>query len=204
MSTVTIRLRSAAPARDEHGDAIMDGDRVVMIDPPYEEIDLGRLSPRARALAEAVAASGLSTAADIWMESDTLIRDRIPDWEHWYTPEQAARPERRPWRGWSAYPATSTMDPHTYLEQQAAKIPAGWHVLGPEPARPVPTQVYGLTVDQVIAYLKTRGRRVSPSTWRSYVARHQAPKPASQVGATPLWDPGDIVAWATRPSMPGG
>lgn len=198
MNTVKIRLRSSAPAIDEHGYPIMDGDTVVRIQPEYEEIDLDRLSPRARALAEAVAATTLRTAVDIWMEADRPIRDTLPDWEHWYTPEQAARPERRPWRGWSPYPATSTLDPHRYLETEAAKIPAGWHVLGARPGEPVATQAYGMTVEQVRAHLNRFGRSISASTWRSYVARGQAPQPSDRVGREPLWDPADIIAWARR------
>lgn len=170
---------------------------------PYEDVDLDRLSPRARALAEAIAGTTLSTAVDIWMETSLPIRDLVPDWEQWYTPERAARPDRRPWRGWSTYPADSAMDVHDYLEQQAAKIPPGWHVYGAHPGQPVPTQVYGMTVEQVVAYLKRQGRRINPSTWTGYVAREQAPQPATYVGRTPLWDPDEIVEWEKARPGPG-
>lgn len=200
MNTVRITLKSRSPELDADGNVVMDGDHVVMAEPQIEEIDLNRLSPRARALAEAVAATTLKTATDIWVEADKPLRDSLPDWENWYTPEEAARPERRPWRGWARYPATSTLDPHRYLETEAAKIPAGWHVLGARPDEPVATQAYGMTVEQVRAYLGMRGRNVSASTWRSYVTRKQAPQPTTSVGNTPLWDPADIIAWAARSS----
>lgn len=43
---------------------------------------------------------------------------------------------------------------------------------------------------------------VQPSTWRSYVARGQAPAPATHVGSTPLWDTAQVRAWvAARPGQ---
>lgn len=36
---------------------------------------------------------------------------------------------------------------------------------------------------------------VKPATWRSYVARGQAPQPARRVGATPVWDAAQIREW---------
>lgn len=42
---------------------------------------------------------------------------------------------------------------------------------------------------------------VSPSTFRSYVARGQAPAPKKHVGTTPVWDERKIRAWVE--SRPG-
>jgi hypothetical protein len=36
---------------------------------------------------------------------------------------------------------------------------------------------------------------IEPSTWRSYVARKQAPQPKRRVGRTPVWDPEVVRAW---------
>lgn len=101
-----------------------------LIPATYEDVDLDQLTPRARALAEAVARTSLSTAVDIWMEHSTPICDIDPSWRMWHTEEQAARPERRPWRGWARYPANSPVTPVEYLEGEARKIPPDWHVLG--------------------------------------------------------------------------
>jgi hypothetical protein len=85
------------------------GDQHVKVNPD-------RLTATARTLAEAIAAAG--DTVDIWMEADQPIRDTHHDWELWYTPDEAARPERRPWRGWSATPLGDT-DPHDRLDHDA-------------------------------------------------------------------------------------
>lgn len=38
---------------------------------------------------------------------------------------------------------------------------------------------------------------ISASTWRSYVARGQAPQPAERIGRTPLWGREEVDAWVT-------
>ena len=191
MATVKLLLRTRSV--DEHGQTIC---------PTPDEVDLDRLSPRARALAEAVAASPGQTAGEVWVESDLPIREVIPDWQTWYGEQGADRRLRQPWSGWDAtFPAGSEVDPHWWLERQAAKIPAGWHVLGATPASPVPTQEHGLTVQQVVATAAHYKVWVKESTWRGYVSRGHAPKPVRRVGSTPLWDPGDVLVWLK--SRPG-
>jgi hypothetical protein len=159
-------------------------------------IDLNRLTPTARALAQAIADHPSRAAVDIWVEADRPIRDTLPDWAHWYTETEAARPERRPWRGWSTVPLGGG-DPHQRLEAEAEKIPPGWHVLGASPKRPLvgagPQRE--LTMRQVLELLRQRGRPITAATWRSYVARGQAPPPARHVERTPLWSVDDIDRW---------
>ncbi|MFI5621537.1 hypothetical protein [Streptomyces sp. NPDC051567] len=164
---------------------------------PYDVVDLDVLSPRARTLAEAVAAAPQQTAADIWMEHERPLREVMPDWRLWYTEEVADRPERRSWRGWAWYPAGSAVDPVAYLEREAGKIPPDWHVLGHMPDTPVASLEagagdQGMTRDMVLRYLRGHGRPIAVSTWSAYVARGQAPRPARHVERTPLWDRADI------------
>lgn len=171
---------------------------------PYDTVSLDGLTPRARALAEAVAQTPLRTATDIWMEADQPIRDTDPSWQMWHTEEEADRPERRPWRGWAQYPADSAMAPAEYLETQARKIPPGWHILGAHPQTPVPSldegaADTGMTRDMVLRYLRGHGRQIGMSTWSAYVARGTAPGPARHVGRTPLWDQADLDAFLTGP-----
>ncbi|GAA0719611.1 hypothetical protein Drose_05915 [Dactylosporangium roseum] len=162
------------------------------------KVDLDRLTPTARALAEAVADHPARSTVDIWMEADAPIRDTTPDWHLWYTEAEAARPERRPWRGWSTKPLNGT-GPHERLEDEAAKIPPGWHVLGAHPARPVPSgPVREATSAQVLTYLREHGRDITAATWSSYVARNQAPQPVRKVGRTPLWDLDEVERWHAR------
>lgn len=37
----------------------------------------------------------------------------------------------------------------------------------------------------------------TPSTWRAYVARGQAPAPVAAVGRSKLWDAQQVREWAT-------
>lgn len=163
--------------------------------------DLDQLTPAAGALAEAIANTAGHSTVDIWMEADRPIRDTTPDWEIWFTPAEAARPERRPWRGWSAAPLGPAEDPHARLEYEARKIPPGWHVLGASPHRPNssagPIREGDTTF--VLEYLRQHGRVIGASTWSAYVRRGQAPKPARHVGRTPLWDMDVIDVWLNKP-----
>jgi hypothetical protein len=163
------------------------------------KVDLDRLTPTARTLAEAIAAHPARVAGDIWMEADLPLRETLPDWDLWYTPEEAERPERRPWRGWSAEPLNGK-DPHDRLEYEARKVPPGWHVLGAHPDRPVPSSgpIREATTEQVLAYLRQHGRGITAATWRSYVGRNQAPQPSRHVGRTPLFDLDEVARWHTR------
>lgn len=53
-----------------------------------------------------------------------------------------------------------------------------------------------LTLDAVLERIKDRsGRVIGASTWRSYVAREQAPGPVRRVGRLPFFSPDDIDAW---------
>ncbi|MDX3230615.1 hypothetical protein [Streptomyces sp. ME19-01-6] len=197
---VNIRLRDDAPGYE----LTLDGEGAIptTVQGHHEDVDLDQLTPRARALAEAVAQTRSRSAGDVWMESDQPIRERIADWSNWYTEEEATQPERRPWRGWAHYPATSTMSPIDYLEREARKIPPGWHVLGANPQTPVPSKDSGaadqyLTRDQVLAYMRARGRDISVSTWSAYTSkkRRQAPPPDRHVSRTPQWKPETIDAF---------
>ena len=58
-----------------------------------------------------------------------------------------------------------------------------------------------LTRDDVAALLAHLGQPITPATWSSMVARHQAPEPDERVGRTPLWAEDTIREWAA--SRPG-
>jgi|GEM_PF-984926 len=54
-----------------------------------------------------------------------------------------------------------------------------------------------LTTAEVLEHLaRTWSLTIEPATWRSYVARGQAPRPDDTVGRTPLWSPATIDEWA--------
>lgn len=180
-ATVRLRLRT---------DCYNDG---VLIPGYSEDIDLDQLTPRARTLAEAISQSPLKSPSDIWMEHNQPIKQHFPDWHQWFTPEQAALPDRRPWHGWSGFPADSPEPAVDWLERQARAIPVDWHVLGYRPHTPVPSLAAGaadryLTRSDVVEYLRGHGRDIgTPSTWSGYVTRGDAPPPDRRVGRTPQW-----------------
>lgn len=43
--------------------------------------------------------------------------------------------------------------------------------------------------------VERRGKRIAASTWRSYVAREQAPKPVKYQGREPLYSAEEITEW---------
>ncbi|MBI0293320.1 hypothetical protein JBE04_02095 [Streptomyces sp. PRKS01-29] len=197
MTIVNIRLRDDATGYEPTPDG--EGAIPITVGGYHEDVDLDQLTPRARTLAEAIAQRPSRSAGDIWVEHEKPIRESIADWSNWYTEEEASQPERRPWRGWAAFPATSSMTAIEYLEREAQKIPANWHVLGATPQTPVPSKDEGaadryLTRDQVLAYMRARGRDISVSTWSAYTSkkRRQAPPPDHHVGRTPQWKPETI------------
>ncbi|MDJ0363132.1 transcriptional regulator [Rhodococcus sp. H29-C3] len=53
-----------------------------------------------------------------------------------------------------------------------------------------------LTLPQVLTRIEERmGKKIAASTWRSYVARDQAPKPVRRVGREPMFAGADIEEW---------
>lgn len=55
--------------------------------------------------------------------------------------------------------------------------------------------------ERITGYQAAKIAGVTPSTWRAYVSRGQAPQPVQQVGRTPLWDRTQVDAW--QKSRPG-
>lgn len=202
---VTILLRASVNREGPRG-----GRNLVVAKP--ETVDLDKLTPRARALAEAVAQlpGSRKSAGEILCQHVSKTRgDITPNADVWLTPEQQAEPARQHWSAWDKYPADSEMPAAEYLERQARKIPPDWAIVsGRSIATPVPGAVPSvqarvedtrLTVSGVVERLaRLHNRHIGPGTWRSYVARDQAPKPVAKVGRESLWDPTDVDAWAAR------
>lgn len=158
-----------------------DGQRV------YDTVEPDRLSPGARALFRALQRP--HSTLDIPMRSRRTRREMGQNAGTWISEEDLDKPVTMSWRGWSDYPADSAMDVHEYLEREAMKIDPGYI---PVAADPYPAR---MTVGQVLAYLNAHGRKITASTWRSYVARGQAPRPVEHVSRIPLWDGAEIEAW---------
>lgn len=185
---------------------------------PRVEIDLDRLTPMARALAESVAARPLSARSTVWLESHQTLRDlfaanaarglpaHLSNGAFWHSEEELDGPHRIPWCSWSHYPVTSTMDPHDYLEQQAQKLPMGYYPIGSIWDR-VPSASAArddtdlITRTQVLELLRHLGRPITAATMDNYRQRPPAdwPQPVRYVGRTPQWSRAAIAAYASQP-----
>lgn len=167
------------PLRSE----LRDGDYV------YDLVDTDKLTPAGLALFRAVQRPHGSL--DIPLRSRKTRREMGHVAGTWISEEELDRSVTVSWRGWSTYPVDSAMDIHEYLNREAMKIDPGYVPVAaaddPYPPR--------MTLGQVLAYLKAQGREIAPGTWRSYVARGQAPRPVEYVSRTPLWDAAAIEEW---------
>jgi hypothetical protein len=204
-ATVAIRLRTDTTRVDA------EGENFTLIPAKNDAIDLDALTPRARALAEAVAQlpGGEKRAGSILCEHRIKTRgDVTPNPEVWLTPEQCAEPARMTWAQWDQYRADSEVPAIEYLERQARKIGPEWRIVSaigaidhyPEvPSSEAAAADDLLTARGVVEYLgRKHDRHINPGTWRAYVARDQAPAAVRRVGREGLWSPADIDAWATR------
>lgn len=195
-TTVTLMLRTDARHVSEAG-------AVTRTNARPDTVDLDQLTPRARALAEAVAQMPGSRkgAGEILCHHRTLTRrDTTRHPEVWLRPEEMDQPARQTWSAWDRYPADSEVSPVEYLERQARKIPHDWVIVsavwfgGPR-QEPVPSSEASaadryLTSAQALSYMRSRGKELSPTTWRSYYSRKAmplAPKPDRYVERTPQW-----------------
>lgn len=173
-----------------------------------DDVDLDQLTPRARALAECVAQmpGARKGAGEILCEHTTRTRgETTPHPEVWLAPDQMHEPARMTWSAWDRYPADSELPAAEYLERQARKIPHEWRIVSacwiagpsqePVPASAASAEDRYLTRDQVLDYMRDRGRDISVSTWSSYVARGQAPKADRRINRTPQWRPETIDAF---------
>lgn len=169
-------------------------------------VDLDRLSPRARALAEVCAATILHGRPAVMLESSRTIREMDPTAADllWYGEDALDRPHRVVWEHWSHYPPDSTVDPHDYLEGQAQSLPIGYYPIGVDAFIRVPSadaardDTEYITRHQVLELLRDLGRPLSAATLDNYRSKPPGgwPQPARYVGRTPLWRRSEVEAYA--------
>jgi hypothetical protein len=153
----------------------------------YDDVDPDRLSPAGRALFDALQRP--FSSLDILLRSRKTRREMGAKAGGLLTEDDLDGTVCVTWRGWSQYPADSQTDIHDYLDQQAHRIDPSYMIDDSDyPAR--------MTADQVLIYLNRHGRVIGPGTWRSYVARGQAPAAVDHVGRTPVWDLSQVEEWA--------
>lgn len=171
-----------------------------------DTIDLARLTPRARALAEVLAAAPSRGRTAVLLESARTVREMDPEADPWWwSTEKLDAPHRVVWEHWSRYPARSTLDPHDYLEQQARKLPIGYYPVGPDFRERPPSadaaraEAHLIGRERVLEVLRECGRPISAATLDNYRSRppQDWPQPCQYVGRTPLWSEPDVRAYGT-------
>lgn len=183
---------------------------------PMVEINLDRLTPMARALAESVLARPLHARSTVWLESVKTLRElfaenqrrglpaHMSDGSFWHTEEELDQPHRIPWCSWSRYPITSATDPHDYLEREAQKLPMGYYPTGADFRDRVPSADTArddtdlIPKARVLEVLRDLGRPISAATMDNYRSKppNGWPQPARYVGRTPLWSEAQVRSYA--------
>lgn len=172
-------------------------------------VDLGRLTPVARALAETMAAQPLTgtARAAIVLESRLPLREMTPpeEWEQ-YAPADLDRVHRQVWRGWAPW-HSEREDIHAWLECEAAQLPAGYIPVRPHMREDwrAPSADAALAEDELlsrdrsIALLRHLGVRISLEGWRFAVRDGDAPQPVVFVeGGQPRWNRADVARYALQ------
>lgn len=193
MPIVTLHLRR---------DAYDENDRLI---PAFaEDVDLDTLTPRARALAEAITQCPSQRPSQILLQSDAMLADRLPGGDRYaqHRSTQHTQFGRTDWwRLRSTDPRTATQ----WLEIEARdKVPLGWHILGITPDNPVPSLLAGaadqyLTRDGVLEYLRARGVGMSDTAWDTFRGTDHFPAPDRYVCRRPQWLPETVDAYIDRP-----
>lgn len=169
-----------------------------------EEVDLDALTPRARALAEAMhAARDRSTPVTLVWRS--LVRDNPAfDWQYAEHPDRDAIGAQQqttmyyPWR--AAVPADSRTTLMEWLETHAHELPLDCHVQGPAHEGPVPSMAAGaadvhVTRESLLPYLRSAGVPMSPQEWDALRGTPEHPRPDRYVCGRPQWRPETLDAW---------
>lgn len=178
---------------------------IVTIELQYRrvEVDLSRLTPPARALAEVISSSALPVRSPIILQSVRTRREMLPPeseepFRSWYTEAELDEVDRTVWNSWAYYPADSAMDVHDYLESEARKLPLGYYPLGPsgDAAKDAADLI---DKGHVLEVLREGGRPISASTMDNYRSRPPKgwPQPVTYVGRTPLWSRDAVSKYAS-------
>lgn len=169
-------------------------------------VDLDRLTPRARALAQAWHSRRIPGVGPVVIESTRTRREIDPDVSPiWHTDAELDAPDRVVWCSWSHYPDCSAMDPHEYIERQAHRLPVGYVVVSAHRGDRVPSvqdamrDAHLITKAQLVGVLRDAGRPVTAAALDNYRSAKRAPagwpQPAVYLERTPLWDLAEVEAY---------
>ncbi|MFJ6215071.1 hypothetical protein ACIQGZ_17305 [Streptomyces sp. NPDC092296] len=202
---VTLHVRHDAYKTSPRGDSGAMRRDLVLAGP--DEVDLDTLTPRARALAEALADARttpyLASPMSIVLESTRTVREIQPRWEAYFTEEEASQPARET-RTVNSLSAASEIGVTQWLEQVAHGLPLDRYPISAVGAGRVPSWRAGaadryLTPETVLRYLRARGCPVDPTLWDRLRGTGHFPAPDRYVCGLPQWLPASLDAYATRP-----
>lgn len=171
-----------------------------------EEIDLDTLTPKARALAEAIAGR---TLGRIHLLSVRPMRDMYrpgdAEWAYGADSPKLDRPMRDGFESWAHRPATGGFDLRQMLEYEARKFP-GWYPVAEDwtdlPSSQAAREDDGITVDHALEIIRTvaPGARVDKDRWMRKAAKGDGgyPRPVCHNGYRSLWSERDVRAFAER------
>ncbi|MEU9470461.1 hypothetical protein AB0D78_28355 [Streptomyces avermitilis] len=169
-----------------------------------ETVELDDLTPRARALAEAIHACPGHQPLDIVLRTGRLKGDS-PNFTYIWgdNAAKAAEPEQVTVRNWSVMRADSPMSAVEWLEREARTIPLSAYPVGPVGGEPVPSMEAGagdqyLTRDSILDYMRNRGYPMDVKAWDTLRGTGHLPEPGRYVCGRPQWKPEAIDAYVNR------
>lgn len=166
------------------------------------DVDLDRLTPRARALAEIVTRNPLHTPSPVIIQSTRTMREMGATADDAVFYGDLDQPHRTTWEHWARI--HGPIDPHDYLENEARKLPLGYFPVGRYRDDWVPSADAArddtdlITRPQIVEVLRELGRPISPATLANYKSNPPKgwPEPVKYVGRTPLWSRTAIERYA--------
>ncbi|MER5902982.1 hypothetical protein ABT150_23235 [Streptomyces mirabilis] len=182
---------------------------------PSEPVDLDTLTPKARALAEAIAMSAGQQPIGVLCDTGRTKGDNPNHrYLHGSGPDAdriGAEPELRLVTNWGLIPVDSPTSVTYWLEENARSIPVdSWPVAGAHsrvqamtervPSADAAREDRCVTRRQAIRYLTDAGVSVSPDGWSRLWKAGNLPEPRHLAagGGLPLWHVDDLDAYAGR------
>lgn len=213
MTTVMIGVR-----KDCYTETPGDPEQRTFVAAFDEPIDLDALTPKARALAEALLASaqaaktaiGIDEAQGaIAVETRTAAPPMTTAQRAVYgeDPHREQQPDGSRRRAW-VMPRMRADDPRdaaAWIEHQVREnIPPDWYPVGAVRGARVPSADAGaadvaLTRDQVIEYMRRQGQPMAIQGWDTLRGTGHLPEPDRFVSGRPQWRPDTIDAYLARP-----